>query len=128
MAETTDTQSELIARAKERAESSPTLGSWGYRIALDPQDVFVGRWRGETTDEDNDDRRIFLFWDQDGQPCFSRFYAALGREIDRASPSLGDRIAVYRGDDYNSSQGTGFAFGVECEPNDDPVPDDDIQF
>jgi hypothetical protein len=118
---------DLLARAKERAEASPIPEDWGYRITLEEGDHFVGRWRGETVDEQNDRRRVFLFWNEAGEKCFSRFYAALGREIDRAVPRIGDTIVVYRGDDYIGQQGTGFAYGVETEPNDKPLPTEDTE-
>jgi hypothetical protein len=115
---------DLIARAQERADAPPTPEGWGYRIVLEEGDAFVGRWRGETTDADNEDRRIYLFWDEDGGLCFSRTYAALEREIDRARPQVGATVALVRGKDYAGQQGTGYSFGVETEPNDDPLPDD----
>jgi hypothetical protein len=115
---------ELIARAKERSEASPVPEEWGYRIKLEPNDVFTGRWRGEVADEQNDNRRVFLLWDEAGEKAFSRFYAALGREIDRVKPKIGETIVIYRGEDYVGQQGTGFAYGVETEPNDAPLPDD----
>jgi hypothetical protein len=118
----------LVARAKERAEASPVPDEWGYRIALEEGDSFVGRWLGETTDEQHDNRRVFVFLDEEGERCFSRYYAALGREIDRAQPDVGATIVVYRGSDYASKQGTGYAFGVEVESNDAPLPDDEIPF
>ena len=117
------TADDLIERAKARAVTPPTPDDWGYRVALDEDDVFVGRWRGETTDEGNDNRRIFLLWDHDAQPCFSRTYAALAREIDRAAPQAGDRIVIVRGPDYTGAQGTGYSFGVETEKSDEPLPD-----
>jgi hypothetical protein len=132
--EATQGRGDLIARAKQRAESGGIDENWGYRIKLDPGDSFVGRWRGETVDEQNENRRVFLFWDEDGERCFSRHYAALGREIDRVAPQLGTTVVVYRGADYTSQQGTGYAFGLETEPNDAPLPveerldDDEIPF
>jgi hypothetical protein len=116
----------LIGRAKERAEASPVPDEWGYRIVLDEGEHFAGRWRGETVDELNDNRRIFLFWDPDGERCFSRTYAALAREIDRAAPQIGVTIVVYRGDDYLGQQGTGYSFGVETEPNEEPLPEAEL--
>jgi hypothetical protein len=118
---------ELIARAKERAETAPTPEEWGYRVQLDENDVFAGRWRGETTDPDNDDRRIFLFWDEDGELCFHRFYAALGREVDRVQPTVGDTVVVARGNNYRSQyddpgEETGQSYGLEAEPCSDPLP------
>jgi hypothetical protein len=129
----------LLSRAKERAEGSPLPDTWGYRVALEEGDFFYGRWRGETVDELNSDdngkpRRIFLLWDEDEQLCFSRFYTALAREIDRAKPELGCSIAIYRGDDYVGQKGTGFTFGVVTEPSEKPLPggepaaDDDVPF
>ena len=123
---------QLIDRAKERAETTPVPELWGYRVALEEHDVFVGRWRGETVDEMNVDdngnlRRIYLLWDDVGELCFSRHYAALGREIDRVSPEVGCTIVVVRGADYVGAQGTGYSFGVETEPNDAPLPDNSIE-
>lgn len=114
---------QLIAAATERADTTPIPPDWGYRIQLDPGDSIVARWRGETVDEANENRRIFLLWDEDSQPCFSRFYAALGREIDQAAPELGCTIVIVRGDDYVGQQGTGYSFGVIVEPNDEPLPE-----
>jgi hypothetical protein len=117
-----DPAQDLVDRAKERAEQAPVPEGWGYRVSLEENDHFVGRWRGETRDETND-RRVFLFWSIDKQPCFSRFYAALGREIDRAAPELGCLIVIYRGDDYTTAEGnSGFSFGVETGPSEEPLP------
>ena len=116
---------DLITRATERSEASPVDESWGYRLKLDEGEAFVGRWRGETVDEQNDGRRIYLYWDADGQRCWSRHYAALGREIDQAQPLVGCTIAVVRGPDYTSEKGTGHSYGVVTEPNDEPLPDYD---
>jgi hypothetical protein len=113
----------LLELARQRAESSPVPAEWGYRVALDEAEYFVGRWRGETVDEENNNRRVFLFWDQQGQRCFCRFYVALAREIDRVKPELGATIVIYRGADYLGKQGTGYSFGVETEPNTEPLPE-----
>jgi hypothetical protein len=127
-------RSELVARARERAEASPVPDGWGYRVVVDEGEDFSGRWRGETTDPDNVDdegepRRVFLLWDEEGGLCFSRFYAALGREIDRAAPAIGDRIVIARAKDYRSARGTGYSFGVVTEPCDEPLPGaDDEEF
>src|SRR5262249_22235628 len=120
----------LVHLARQRAESSPIPEEWGYRLVLEVGESFLGRWRGETVDAKNTDdagnpRRIFLLWDEHGERCFSRFYAALGREIDRAKPGTGDTIVIYRGDDYAGAQGTGYTFGVEAESNNAPLPDTD---
>jgi hypothetical protein len=70
-----------------------------------------------------------------------RYYAALGREIEQAAPSIGDRIVIYRGANYKTayddedSGPKGRSFGVVCEPTDEPLPaqpsvvdDDDIPY
>jgi hypothetical protein len=46
---------DLIAKAKERAETPPVPEEWGFRIVLNEGDSFVGRWRGKTQDPDNVD-------------------------------------------------------------------------
>ena len=128
----TQDRNDLIAKARARAEAGPNPTEWGYRVQLDVAESFVGRWRGETVDADNDGRRIFLLWDADDGPCYSRSYAALAREVDRVMPTVGCTVAVFRGPDYIGAQGTGYAFGVQTEVNDDPLPaagdGDDIPF
>ena len=115
---------DLVARARERAEQT-TPDDWGHRITLEEGEHFLGRWRGETTDAANENRRVYLLWDEDDQPCYSRHYVALGREVDRAAPAIGCTIAIVRGADYTSQLGTaGFSFGVEIEPCDEPLPGD----
>jgi hypothetical protein len=131
-----DPRDELIARARERADTPAVPVEWGYRVVLDNEEEFVGRWRGETTDPDNADqqgnpRAVYLLWDEQNEPCYSRTYAALGREIRQAAPNRGDRICIYRGDDYTGAQGAGYSFGVVVESCDEPLPgadDDDIPF
>lgn len=114
---------DLLARARDRAaQTAATPDEWGYRVQLEPGDTFVGRWCGETTDLGNDGRRVFLLWDSDGEACYSRFYAALGREVDQARPTVGDTVAIARGNDYVSAHGTGYSFGLVVEPNGAPLP------
>jgi hypothetical protein len=118
---------DLLARARGRAEVSPVPDGWGYRVVLEEGDWFYGRWRGETIDEHSTDdngnpRRIFLLWDEHDRLCFSRYYAALGREIDRVKPEIGCSVAIFRAADYVGQKGTGYSFGVEVEPNDAPLP------
>jgi len=121
--------SDLMARARERAEAQGQGGSddWGYRLALEEGGEFLGRFRGETTDPNNADqngnpRRIFLLWDEHNQRCYSRSYAALNREIDQNYPSIGATIAIVRGKDYVSANGTGYSFGVVTEANPHALP------
>ncbi|HEY3205757.1 MAG TPA: hypothetical protein VGJ58_02280 [Gaiellaceae bacterium] len=128
---------EMIARARERAETPATPGEWGYTILGSEHDEFVGRFRGRTTDPENN-REILLFWDEAGQLCFSRYYTALDRELNRAQPEVGDRVYIYRGANYKTSydeagEPKGRSFGVEVEPSSEPVPEagaseDDLPF
>jgi hypothetical protein len=118
---------DLISRAMGRAEAPPTPEEWGQRITLNEGDAFVGRWRGEAIDEDNDDRRVYLLWDEDGQPCYHRSYAALDREIDRIQPQPGETVAIARSNDYRTQydaegETSGQSYGAEKEPNADPPP------
>jgi hypothetical protein len=119
---------DLISRARERAEAPPIPEEWGYRIALEEGESFVGRWRDRTVDEDND-RPIYLFWDESGEPCFSRHYASLERELNREDPAVGATVVIYRGDNYKTqyddeAEKSGQSYGVTVEPNDDPLPDE----
>jgi hypothetical protein len=119
-----DSWSELLSRAKERADTRVVSGEYGYRVALEEEESFLGRWRGKAVDENwTPAREVYLLWDSDDQPCFSRYYAALGRELERVKPAVGDRVAIYRGVDYTTQDGnTGYSFGVEAEPCEDPLP------
>ncbi len=117
---------ELIARAEEDEQTPLVDPTWGYRISLEPGETFVGRWRGLTVDEANENRPVYLFWDEAGERCFSRHYASLGAKIKLAEPQIGHSIAVRRGADYASGKGNpGFSFGIAVSENDEPLPEDD---
>jgi hypothetical protein len=114
----------LIRRAQARASASATPDEWGYRVQLGVGDSFTGRYRGETSDQASDDRRVFLLWDDDGDPCWSRSYASLGREMERARPTIGDSIAIVRGEDYPTGYGNpGQSYGLEVESCADLLPE-----
>src|SRR5262245_46287794 len=100
-------------------------GGWGYRIALEVDEAFTGRYRGEelVTGGEYGDQTLFLFWDPDGSLCYMRGHASLVRKMQQAGPSIGDDIAVHRGSDYESSGNTGYSYGVAREPNSDPLPE-----
>lgn len=113
---------ELIRRAQGRAAAPSRDEERGYLIRLDEGSAFFGRFGGEATDETYD-RQVFRFWDEQGERCFMRSYAALAREIYRCKPDVGDLIVVARGADYQSQHGTpGYSFAVEVEPSPDPLP------
>jgi hypothetical protein len=118
---------DLIQRAKERAETPPTPEEWGYRIQIEEGGSFAGRWHTETVDEDNNNRPIYLFWDEDGEACFHRHYASLERELAREQPATGATIVVARSENYKTQyddegEKTGQSYGVSSEPNDAPLP------
>lgn len=106
--------------------------AWGYRVQLEPDERFEGRYRGEDTQTGGDygDSPVFLFWDRDGVACYMRGHASLVRKMEAKAPGIGDSIGVARGDDYASAGGTGYSYGVVVEPNDDPLPDadDDVEW
>lgn len=112
--------SDLIEQARENARSEQP-GEWGYLVTLEIGAAFEGRWRGTDVDSTYD-RPVYLLWDRDGQPCYMRHYAALGRRVDAASLSTGDRVAIVREDDYESANGTGYSFGLAYAPSDEPLP------
>lgn len=118
---------ELIARAKERAEGTPTPEEWGYRITLEEGESFVGSWKDRTVDEDHDDRPVYLFLDEAGEDCFSRHYASLERELTREDPAPGDTVVIYRAENYKTrfddeGEASGQSYGVTTEPKGDPPP------
>jgi hypothetical protein len=117
---------DLITRARQRAESGGVDESWGTLLDLEEDETFDGRYRGATTDPDNG-RAIWPLWDQDDELRWSRNYASLEREMEKAAPSIGDRIVIYRGDNYKTAYDgdkgpKGRSFGVVCEPSDRPLP------
>lgn len=115
---------ELLNQARENV-SERDDGEWGYRVVLEPDSGFVGRWRGQTVRSgDYGDQPVYLFWDADGALCF--IYGGrvvLDRKIETASPSEGDSVAVMRGEDEFSNGRTLHRFGVAVEPNPDPLPE-----
>jgi hypothetical protein len=124
---------DLVAQAKARAEGGGAVDeSWGDLIQLDEGESFVGRYRGHANDPKHD-RLIYLFWDVEGAPCWSRYYAALGRELEGAAPMIGDRVAIHRGPNYKTGHEEpgeppkGQSYGVVCEPSSDPLPDEEPQ-
>jgi hypothetical protein len=125
-----DAGDDLFTKARERAAAGATSvpEDWGERVALEPDESFTGRWRGQAVDEEHG-RPVYLLWTQDGSLAWMRTYAALAREVDTAKPNIGDRVAVFRGADYEGKSGTGFAFGLACAACSDPLPtDDDVPF
>ena len=71
---------DLIHQARQRAESGGVDESWGTLVDLEENEEFDGRFRGRTTDPENG-RPIWLFWDEDDEPGWSRNYASLEREM-----------------------------------------------
>lgn len=119
-----DLEREVMEAAKRNATERDD-GAWGYRVALEIDEGFYGRYRGETlaTGGDYGDQRLFLFWDRDGAECYMRGHASLVRKIESAAPAIGDTIGVRRADDYQSAGGTGYTYGVNSRANDAPIPE-----
>jgi hypothetical protein len=131
---------ELIARARTRSEGSSfdIPASWGESIDVDENESFVGRYRGRT--EGPRGEAIFLFWDEEEQLRFSWHRFRLEQEMERLSPTVGDTVVIFRGENYKTrfdddGEASGYAFGVETEPNSAPLPngsegtdDDELPF
>jgi hypothetical protein len=120
---------DLIARAKASSEGFVVPDNWGEVVELEEGGgVFVGRFRGTDTDSRGD--TVVLAWDEDGAERFFWPAYRLTQGIERAAPTIGDTICVYRGDNYQTryddpGETSGLAYGVETEPCSDPLPDDD---
>ena len=116
---------ETLADRAKRNASEREGGEWGYRVALEVGETFEGRYRGTelATGGDYGDQTLFLFWDRDGASCYMRGHASLVRKVESAEPGIGDTVAVFRADDYQSAGGTGYTYGIAAEPCDDPIPD-----
>jgi hypothetical protein len=114
---------DLLNRARESA-SEKLDDEWGYKVALEVGDSFLGRWRGETTHVgDYGEDAVYLFWDRDGVECYVfGGRKMLDRRIRSAMPSQGDTIAIARIEDEVANGRTLHRFGVAIEPNHDPLP------
>ena len=124
--DTADARDELVEEARGRAEAGGAVPEdWGALVTLEVGETLSGRWRGDATDEEHDGRRVFRLWRLDGSLAWMRSYAALIREVDRAKPNIGDSVAIVRGEDYASKNGTGYSFGFAARPCSDSLPGSD---
>lgn len=116
---------ETLADRAKRNASEREGGEWGYRVALEVGETFEGRYRGTelATGGDYGDQTLYLFWDHDGASCYMRGHASLVRKVESAEPGIGDTVAVFRADDYQSAGGTGYTYGIAAEPSDAPLPE-----
>lgn len=114
-----------MTEAAKRNAAERDAGGWGYRVQLEVDEAFYGRFRGETESDSGDygPQRLFLFWDRDGVECYARGHASLVQKMDTAGPEVGDSIVVARGLDYQSAGGTGYSYGVNVRANDSPLPE-----
>ena len=119
---------ELLNQARENAAERDE-NEWGYRIALEVGDSFMGRWRGETvTPTDYGEQPVYLFWDGEDALCF--LYGGkkvLDRRVRHAAPTIGDSIAIFRAEDETTNGRTAHIFGVAAVANSDPLPDEETQ-
>jgi hypothetical protein len=117
---------DLLSRARARAESSRTPDDWGSQMETAENSGGRLRFRGETVDEFRHDhegnpRRIFLWWDEDGNLVWTPPWYQLVQEVERIRPQVGDTVGFWRGADYQTKNGgPGFSFGLEKESNDEP--------
>jgi hypothetical protein len=122
-------KAELRERAAQRAQGSGLHDEWGEKCPLEETgDEVFARWRGEVADEayEGYSRRVFLLWGEDGQPLWVRGKWALCLEIDKwlqDGLDAGWEIVIVVGDRWEGQSGTsGFYYGVEAAPCDDPLP------
>ena len=80
-------------------------------------------WRGDATDPKSNDRPVYLLSDLDGNPCFSRHYAALERDstrcvrCSRARGSRSPGATTTRRSTTRGASGSGYSFGVAVATN-----------
>jgi hypothetical protein len=125
---------EMLLAAKQRVaelgEGFEIPPHWGELLELDEDGgEFFGRYLGKDVDKSKDPaREVFLFLDEDGERCWSRYYFRLGQEM--AEVGIGDLVAIYRGADeaFTTKSGeerTAYTFAVVSRPCADPLPDDE---
>jgi hypothetical protein len=140
----TDRADDLLQEARQRLQGLEQGDldetDFGERVELAPQDVFRGRWRGTATMRTkNGLAEVGLLWDSNGEPCFIFKPTRLNWELDDAKPSVGDEIAIVRGNDLPSkdpSRNPTQRFAVRVHPSSEPLPggkqqgslDDDVPF
>jgi hypothetical protein len=115
---------DLAARARERAQGSAVPDDWGKLLEIPEEGDFVGRYVADASDERWDPARpVFLLVDADGGRCWIPGRYRLVQEMERARPSRGADIAIFRDYDVQSKAGNAIhVYGVEAEPNDAPLP------
>jgi hypothetical protein len=129
---------DLIARAKAASEGAVLPDEWGKLIELlEDGDAFVGRYRG-TDSADGFKSSAYLFWDEDDELRFLWSCYRLDQEFEREPASLGDTVAIFRGQNYwtrfdDAGEATGLSYGIAVEKNAAPLPvrpepDGDIPF
>jgi hypothetical protein len=125
---------EMLQAAKQRAgeldEGFEIPAHWGELLELDEDGgEFFGRYLGKDVDKSKDPpREVFLFLDENGERCWSRYYFRLGQEM--ADVGIGDLVAIYRGADVpfttkSGEERTTYRFAVVSQPCADPLPGDD---
>jgi hypothetical protein len=118
----------LRKRARDSAQGFVAPPTWGEQIQLEVDEFFDGRHR-EWTDEGGRSG-AWLLWNEVGEPCFIFGCYRLRQAFEREKPNLGDRVSIYRDENYHSSydepgEATGLGYGAACEPCNDPPPESD---
>jgi hypothetical protein len=117
-------RNELIRRAQERSEGAVAPEEWGEIVELEEDGgVFVGRYLGSALDERWDPpRTLYLLLGEDGARGYMPARFRLEQEMGRVS--VGETVAMYRGPDVETKSGnTVHTYGVESEPNKEPLPE-----
>lgn len=110
---------DLFGEAAENASQDSTADpSWGAELKLAENEQWAGRYRGSDVSTGfGDDRAIHLLEDADGNPVYIRGRTKLDRQFEKASPSLGDVVAIVRlADVVLDSGNTMHDYGVASKP------------
>jgi hypothetical protein len=116
---------DLHNRARESAKGFVVPDEFGEQVEIQVGEFFEGRHRGFG---EGGKQGAWLAWDADDQPVFLWNCYRLQQGYDRESPSIGDRVVIFRDDDYHTQydepdEATGLGYGVACEPCSDPLPE-----
>src|SRR5262249_35812500 len=90
----------LFDRAKQNSQGTPLPEHCGELIELEVGEFFDGRDRGH--DASVGRSGVYLLWDGDGERRFIWANARLDRCYEDEKPSVGDRVVIYRDENYRT--------------------------
>jgi hypothetical protein len=116
---------DLHNRAKESAKGFVVPDEWGEQVQLEVGEFFDGRHRGFA---DGGKSGAWLLWGDNGELLFIWNAYRLQQGYDRENPSIGDRVVIFRDEDYRTQydaegEASGLGYGVATKPCSDPLPE-----